>query len=67
MGGCWGDLDWIAMKALEKDRSRRYESASAFAADIRRYLAGEPVVARPPTLVWLPFCNLKMTIPVIFK
>ena len=44
------DLDWIVMKALEKDRNRRYESASAFAADLRRYLAGEPVVARPPTL-----------------
>ncbi|HMP70559.1 MAG TPA: tetratricopeptide repeat protein [Pirellulaceae bacterium] len=45
-----GDLDWIVMKALEKDRTRRYESASGFAADIRRYLNGEPVVARPPSL-----------------
>ena len=43
------DLDWIVMKALEKDRTRRYESASALAADIRRDLAGEPVAARPPT------------------
>ena len=34
-----GDLDWIVMKALEKDRNRRYETASAFAADVRRYLA----------------------------
>ena len=45
-----GDLDWIVMKALEKDRTRRYETASAFAADIERYLADEPVEARPPTL-----------------
>jgi len=45
-----GDLDWIVMKALEKDRTRRYESASGFAADIRRYLNSEPVIARPPSL-----------------
>ncbi len=45
-----GDLDWIVMKALDKDRGRRYESASGFGADISRYLAGEPVVARPPSL-----------------
>ena len=45
-----GDLDWIVMKALQKDRSRRYESASAFAADVERYLANEPIEARPPTL-----------------
>ncbi len=44
-----GDLDWIVMKALEKDRSRRYESAAALADDIRRHLANEPVIARPPT------------------
>jgi eukaryotic-like serine/threonine-protein kinase len=44
-----GELDWIVMKALEKDRNRRYESASAFAADIRRYLDNEPVQACPPT------------------
>ncbi|MFO0808810.1 MAG: tetratricopeptide repeat protein [Gemmataceae bacterium] len=44
-----GDLDWVVMKALEKDRSRRYESASALAADIERYLADEPVVACPPS------------------
>jgi eukaryotic-like serine/threonine-protein kinase len=42
-----GDLDWIAMKALEKDRSRRYGAPSELAADIRRYLSHEPVVARP--------------------
>jgi len=45
-----GELDWIAMKALEKDRSRRYESASAFAADVQRYLKDEPVLACPPSL-----------------
>ncbi|HEV3436991.1 MAG TPA: tetratricopeptide repeat protein, partial [Gemmata sp.] len=45
------ELDWIVMKALEKDRNRRYESASAFAADILRYLCDEPVQACPPT-VW---------------
>jgi serine/threonine protein kinase len=42
-----GDLDWIAMKALEKDRARRYGAPSELAADIRRYLNHEPVVARP--------------------
>jgi eukaryotic-like serine/threonine-protein kinase len=47
-----GDLDWIVMKALEKDRSRRYESASGFAADIERYLTDQPVVARPPTTAY---------------
>jgi serine/threonine protein kinase/WD40 repeat protein len=45
-----GELDWIVMKALEKDRSRRYESASALAADVRRYLDDEPVQACPPSL-----------------
>ena len=50
-----GDLDWIVMKALEKDRTRRYETASGFAADVRRYLRQEPVEARPPSpLVSLP-------------
>lgn len=44
-----GDLDWIVMKAIEKDRSRRYESASSLAADLQRYLDGEPVQARPPS------------------
>jgi eukaryotic-like serine/threonine-protein kinase len=42
-----GDLDWIAMKALEKDRSRRYGTPSELAADIYRFLHNEPVVARP--------------------
>src|SRR5205823_2019312 len=44
-----GELDWIVMKTLEKDRNRRYESASAFAADVQRYLADEPVQACPPS------------------
>jgi WD40 repeat protein/serine/threonine protein kinase len=43
-----GDLDWIVMKCLEKDRGRRYETANGLAADIRRHLNNEPVVARPP-------------------
>ncbi|MHC4549454.1 MAG: serine/threonine-protein kinase [Planctomycetota bacterium] len=43
-----GDLDWIVMRALEKDRTRRYETAGDLAADIRRHLAHEPVVAGPP-------------------
>jgi serine/threonine protein kinase len=44
-----GELDWIAMKALEKDRSRRYETANGFALDVQRYLADEPVQACPPS------------------
>ncbi len=44
-----GDLDWIVMKAMEKDRTRRYEGASELAADLRRYLDEEPVAARPPS------------------
>jgi eukaryotic-like serine/threonine-protein kinase len=44
-----GELDWIVMKALDKDRNRRYESASAFAADVQRYLEDEPVQACPPS------------------
>jgi serine/threonine protein kinase len=44
-----GELDWIVMKALEKDRDRRYESASAFAADVQRYLNDEAVAACPPS------------------
>ncbi len=45
-----GDLDWITLKALEKDRTRRYETASAFAADVDRHLTGEPVIAAPPSV-----------------
>src|SRR5438270_9882734 len=43
-----GELDWIVMKTLEKNRNRRYETASAFAADVKRYLDDEPVEACPP-------------------
>jgi eukaryotic-like serine/threonine-protein kinase len=43
-----GDLDWIVMKCLEKDRTRRYETASGLAQDIQRHLNDEPIVARPP-------------------
>jgi serine/threonine protein kinase/WD40 repeat protein len=45
-----GELDWIVMKALDKDRSRRYETANGFAMDVQRYLADEPVQACPPTV-----------------
>jgi eukaryotic-like serine/threonine-protein kinase len=44
-----GELDWIVMKALEKDRNRRYETANSFAMDVQRYLADEPVLACPPS------------------
>ncbi|HKW28637.1 MAG TPA: serine/threonine-protein kinase [Verrucomicrobiae bacterium] len=44
-----GDLDWIVMKAMEKDRSRRYETANGLAMDMTRYLNNEPVMARPPS------------------
>ncbi len=43
------DLDWITLKSLDKDRSRRYESAEAFAVDVERFLGDEPVLARPPS------------------
>src|SRR5258708_37296740 len=44
-----GDLDWIVMEALEKDRARRYATASGLAMDVKRYLSGEAVLARPPS------------------
>src|SRR5262249_8729067 len=44
-----GELDWIVMKALEKDRNRRYETANGFAMDVQRYLADDPVQACPPS------------------
>ncbi|MBL8760089.1 MAG: serine/threonine protein kinase [Phycisphaerae bacterium] len=44
-----GDLDWITMKAMEKDRARRYDAASALAQDVDRFLASEPVTAGPPS------------------
>ncbi len=52
-----GELDWVAMKCLEKDRNRRYESASTLAADIQRYLRDEPVQACPPS-AWYRFRKL---------
>jgi tetratricopeptide (TPR) repeat protein len=47
-----GELDWIVMKALEKDRTRRYDTANAFAADVQRYLSDEPVQAGPPSATY---------------
>ena len=47
-----GDLDWITMKALEKERTRRYATANALAMDIRRHLSNEPVLASPPSAVY---------------
>ncbi len=47
-----GDLDWVAMKCLEKDRTRRYATANDLATDVLHYLDGEPVIARPPSNVY---------------
>jgi serine/threonine protein kinase len=47
-----GELDWIVMKSLEKDRSRRYETANAMAQDVQRYLTDEPVQAGPPSATY---------------
>jgi hypothetical protein len=47
-----GDLDWIVLKALEKDRTRRYETASGLARDVERYLDNEAVIARPPSRLY---------------
>src|SRR5262249_45261183 len=47
-----GDLGWIGMKALAKDRTRRYETASAFAGAVQRYLRHEPVEASPPSAIY---------------
>ncbi len=47
-----GDLDWIVMKALEKDRNRRYQTAIGLGIDVQRYLDNEPVLARPPSRVY---------------
>ena len=47
-----GELDWIVMKCLEKDRTRRYETANGLARDVQRYLADEPVEACPPSLAY---------------
>jgi serine/threonine protein kinase/dienelactone hydrolase len=48
-----GDLDWIVMKCLEKDRTRRYDTAHGLAEDIERYLRHEPILARPPSVLYL--------------
>ena len=47
-----GDLDWVTMRALEKDRTRRYQTVNALAAEVRRYLNHEPVVAGPPSAAY---------------
>ena len=47
-----GDLDWIVMKCLEKDRTRRYDTANGLALDVQRYLDNEPVTARPPSTAY---------------
>ncbi len=47
-----GDLDWVVMKCLEKDRTRRYETANGLAADIQRHLNNEPITARPPSTAY---------------
>jgi eukaryotic-like serine/threonine-protein kinase len=47
-----GDLDWIILKAMDKDRTRRYATANGLAGDVARYLANEPVVARPPSTTY---------------
>ena len=66
MGILRHELDWIVMKALEKDRRRRYETANGFAADINRYLCGEAVLAHPPSRgYWLKKFLRKNRGPVI--
>jgi WD40 repeat protein/serine/threonine protein kinase len=47
-----GDLDWVVMKCLEKDRTRRYETANGLAMELKRFLQNEPVVARPPSAAY---------------
>jgi hypothetical protein len=47
-----GDLDWIVMKSLEKDRTRRYETANGLSLEVERYLNNEPVLARPPSQIY---------------
>ncbi|MEM6473863.1 MAG: tetratricopeptide repeat protein, partial [Planctomycetota bacterium] len=49
---CGGELDWIVMRTLEKDRGRRYDSASALADDVDRYLSDQPVEASPPSILY---------------
>lgn len=51
------EIDWIVLKCLEKDRTRRYETADGLAADVARYLAHEPIIARPPS-AWYEFSKM---------
>jgi WD40 repeat protein/serine/threonine protein kinase len=60
-----GELDWIVIKTLEKDRNRRYESASGLAADVQRYLNDEPVQAYPPSF-WYRFHKLARRNKAVF-
>ncbi|HEX9045418.1 MAG TPA: serine/threonine-protein kinase [Verrucomicrobiae bacterium] len=60
-----GDLDWVVMKTLEKDRTRRYETANGLAMDVQRYLNNEPVVARPPSR-WYRFQKLARRNKMLF-
>jgi eukaryotic-like serine/threonine-protein kinase len=60
-----GDLDWIVMKCLEKDRKRRYDTANGVGMDVQRYLSNEPVVARPPGR-WYRFQKLVRRNRVVF-
>jgi serine/threonine protein kinase len=53
LGTLRGDLDWIVMKCLDKDRKRRYETANLLAKDIHAFLNSEPVIARPPSTIYL--------------
>jgi tetratricopeptide (TPR) repeat protein len=53
LSGFSTDLDWVVMCALEKDPARRYQSAAEFAADIKRFLQDEPILARPPSFTYL--------------
>ena len=62
-----GELDWIVMKSLEKDRTRRYETANGFAADVQRYLSGEQVQAVPPSFgyrMWKAYRRNKTAVRV---
>ena len=58
-----GELDWIVMKTLEKDRNRRYETANGFAADVQRYLNDEPVQACPPSAGYQPEAEREGLLP----
>jgi serine/threonine protein kinase len=62
----YGDLDWIVMRCLEKDRTRRYETANGLARDIQRHLENEPVVARPPSTAYVLGKLIRRNRPVFF-